>query len=288
MRYHFIERCRGAFPVRMMCRLLRVSHGGYYDWRQRAPSARERENTRLLRRISEIHAETDGVYGARKIWSELRAAGESCGVHRVARLMRQAGLKGIPSRRRWRSRLPAARPDGVVDHLQRDFTATEPDSRWVSDITYIRTREGWLYLAVVLDLCTRKVAGWSMSDRLRTNLVVQAVLMALWRRNRQTELMVHSDRGTQYTARELRSFLRAHRVTSSMSAVGNCYDNAAMESFFGLLKRERVNRRDYATRIEARADVFDYIERFYNRKRRHGTAGGMAPLAWEQQLLNTT
>lgn len=288
MRYHFIERCRGAFPVRLMCRHLKVSHGGYYDWRRRTPSTRARENTRLGRLIAQIHAETDGVYGARKIWAELRESGETCGLHRVARLMRQAGLQGIPSKRRWRRRLPASRPDGIADHLQRNFTAVEPDSRWVSDITYIRTREGWLYLAVVLDLCTRKVAGWSMSRRMQANLVVQAVLMALWRRHRQSDLLVHSDRGTQYTASELRSFLKAHQVTSSMSAVGNCYDNAAMESFFGLLKRERINRRNYATRSEARADVFDYIERFYNRRRRHGTAGGMAPLAWEQKLLNTT
>jgi putative transposase len=201
------------------------------------------------------------------MWEELRYQGEPCSRNRVARLMRRDGLQGIPQRRRWRKKATGTRPAHVQNHLARDFKADEPNSKWVTDITYIRTAEGWLYLAVVVDLYSGKVVGWSMSARQDSQLVLQAVLMALWQRTDRSPVILHSDRGCQFTGDEYQRFLKGHRLQSSMSAVGSCADNAAAEGFFGLLKRERVNRRQYQTRAEARADVFDYIERFHNPRR---------------------
>jgi len=267
MRYHAIERCRQDFPITMMCRLLKVSTSGYYDWRTRKPSQRQQDNSRLLRKITSLHAESDGVFGSPRIWEELRYQGEICSLNRVARLMQSANIVGIPAVKQWRRRLPTKRPSHVINHLERDFSATTPNTKWVTDITYIRTGEGWLYLAVVIDLYSSQVIGWSMSHRMEKELVIQAVLMALWQKNQPGDVILHSDRGSQYTSHDYQHFLKTHRVISSMSAVGSCYDNAAAESFFGLLKRERVNRRIYATRAEARTDIFDYIERFYNQRK---------------------
>lgn len=264
-----VERCRDAYPIRLMCRCLKVSPSGYYAWRGRSPSRRDRDNARLLSKIETIHAESDGVYGSPRIFDELRYRGERCGKHRVARLMRNEGLRGIPQRRRWNRRVAGPRPSGIVNRLARDFTALDANTKWATDISYIRTGEGWLYLAVVLDLYSRVVVGWSMSSRQDRQLVLQAVLMAVWQRQSRRPVILHSDRGTQFTSEEYQHFLKGHGLICSMSAVGSCADNAAVESFFGLLKRERVNRRHYVTRSDARADVFDYIERFYNpRKRR--------------------
>ena len=273
-----IARCRDAFPVVLMCRCLKVSPSGFYDWARREPGPRERENRRLLKKIERIHTESDGVYGSPRVYDELRYNGETCSLNRVARLMKTAGIQGIPQRKRWSKKTSEARPDGVVNHLSRNFTAAEPDTKWVTDITYIRTGEGWLYLAVVLDLHTRQVIGWSMSHVMDKHLVIQSVLMALWQRKDKQAVVLHSDRGSQYTSHEYQQFLRAHNVVSSMSAVGSCYDNAAAESFFGLLKRERVNRRRYVTRAEARSDVFDYIERFYNRRKQSEMEGARLQL----------
>ena len=272
------------YPVRMMCRLLCVSPSGYYAWRGRAPSRRAASNARLVAVIRNIHAATDGAYGSPKIWDELVLRGERCGVHRVARLMRVHGIVGIPAPRRWRSRRPGARPMGIVNHLARDFIAHASNTKWVSDITYIRTGEGWVYLAVILDLCTRRVIGWSMSDRLVREFVIRAVLMALWQRTGDQSVILHSDRGTQYTSVEYQRFLVDHGIVSSMSDVGSCYDNAVAESFFGLLKRERVHRRRYRTRAEARSDIFDYIERFYNRRRRHSHTNGLPPAEYARSM----
>jgi len=264
-----IERCREAFPVTMMCRLLKVSSSGYYEWRGRPPSDRKQDNVRLLRKIRHLHAQSDQVLGSPRIWEDLRYDGETCSVNRVARLMRCNAIKGIPAKKQWQKRKPGDRPDDVTNHLERDFTADDANTKWVTDITYVRTGEGWLYLAIVVDLYHGLVVGWSMSHRMEKQLVIQAVLMALWQKPRSSHVILHSDRGSQFTSHEYQRFLSDHDITCSMSAVGSCYDNAAAESFFGLLKRERVNRRRYATRAEARADVFDYIERFYNpRKRR--------------------
>ena len=267
MRYRRIERCRGTYPVRMMCRCLRVSPSGYYGWRDRPASRRTQANQRLLVRIRSLHAESDGVFGSPRMWEELRYLGESCSRNRVARLMKDDGLRGIPQRRRWRKKPSGTRPDHVQNHLARDFKADKPNTKWVTDITYIRTAEGWLYLSVVVDLYSGRVIGWSMSARQDRNLVIQAVLMALWQRRDRNPVVLHSDRGCQFTSDEYQRFLKGHQIRSSMSAVGTCADNAAAESFFGILKRERVNRRQYRTRDEARADVFDYIERFHNPRR---------------------
>lgn len=269
MRYRMIERCRDAFPIRLMCRCLDVSPSGYYGWRERPLSARAKDNQRLSVRIQAIHADSDGVMGAPRIWEQLRYEGESCGENRIARLMRKNGLQGIPQRRRWRTKSSGIRPADIDNHLDRNFAADAPNSKWVTDITYIRTAEGWLYLAVVVDLYSGIIVGWSMSHRQERQLVIQAVLMALWQRHERTPVILHSDRGCQFTSDEYQRFLAGHNLICSMSAVGSCADNAAAESFFGLLKRERVNRRQYQTRSAARADVFDYIERFHNpRKRR--------------------
>ena len=266
-----IERCREAFPVRLMCRCLRVSTSGYYGWRDRPASLRKQANERLLARIRVLHTQSDGVFGSPRMWEELRYLGEPCSRNRVARLMRRDGLRGIPQRRRWRTKPTGTRPAHVQNHLARDFTADEPNTKWVTDITYIRTAEGWLYLCVVVDLYSGRVVGWSMSARQDRQLVLQAVLMALWQRTDRSPVVLHSDRGCQFTSDEYQRFLKGHQLQSSMSAVGSCADNAAAESFFGMLKRERVNRRQYETRSEARADVFDYIERFHNPRRERRT-----------------
>lgn len=269
-----IEHCRDIFPITMMCRLLKVSHSGYYDWRTRPPSNRAQDNSRLLRCIYGLHAGSDGVFGSPRMCDELRYMGETCSLNRVARLMHSAGLSGIPARTRWRKKPSGKRPDHVSNHLQRNFTAQQANTKWVTDITYIRTAEGWLYLAVVIDLYSGLVIGWSMSQRMERQLVVQAVLMALWQKQLAGNVILHSDRGSQYTSHEYQLFLSAHGIVSSMSAVGSCYDNAAAESFFGVLKRERVNRKQYMTRVEARSDIFDYIERFYNQRKKRQLNNG--------------
>ena len=264
MKYRMVERCREAFSVRMMCDRLGVSASGYYDWRCRLPCARALDNERLLRRIRAIHAASDGVLGRRRIWEDLREEGETASLNRVARLMCAAGLYGVPQRKSWSKKRSGERPTYVKNHLERNFTAGSPNRKWVTDITYIRTREEWLYLCVVIDLHSRLVVGWSMSAVQDRQLVLQAVLMALWQRADRTPLVLHSDRGTQFTSDEYQRFLLGHNVTCSMSAVGSCADNALVEGFFGMLKRERVYRRSYDSQADARADVFDYIECFYN------------------------
>lgn len=269
MRYRMIERCRDAFPIRLMCRCLKVSPSGYYGWRERPLSARAQDNQRLVERIQVLHTESDGVLGSPRIWEELRYAGETCSLNRVARLMQAHAIQGIPQRTRWRKKPVNQRPSDVINHLERDFAADAPNTKWVTDITYIRTQESWLYLCVVVDLYSGLIVGWSMSHCQERQLVLQAVLMALWQREAHTPVILHSDRGCQFTSDEYQRFLKGHNLICSMSAVGSCADNAAAESFFGVLKRERVNRRQYQTRAEARADIFDYIERFHNpRKRR--------------------
>lgn len=263
-----IERCRDAYPIRMMCRCLQVSSGGYYAWRGRPKSARAKANERLLERIETIHSESDGVMGSPRIWDELCYAGEPCSKNRVARLMQNAGLQGVPQPRKWRKKTSGVRPGDIENHLKRQFSADAPNTKWVTDITYVRTDEHWLYLCVVIDLHSGIVVGWSMSHRQDRQLVIQAVLMALWQRTDRSPVILHSDRGTQFTSDEYQRFLKGHNVVCSMSGVGSCADNAAAEGFFGMLKRERVNRRRYRTRAEARADIFDYIECFYNPRRR--------------------
>lgn len=263
-----IERCRDAFPIRMMCKQLKVSSSGYYDWKNRQPGKRALANARIFKRIESLHADSDGVMGAPRIWEELRYEGINCGKNRVARLMRVNGLQGVPQKKRWKKKMVGQRPASISNHLERDFNAEDPNTKWVTDITYIRTAENWLYLCVVIDLFSGIVVGWSMSHRQTRELVLQSVLMALWQRKSNDPVIPHSDRGCQFTSDEYQRFLKGHNLICSMSGVGTCADNAAAESFFGLLKRERVYRRQYLTRAEARADIFDYIERFHNPRRK--------------------
>jgi putative transposase len=259
-----IERCREAFPIRMMCRALKVSASGYYDWRDRPLSPRAKANQRLLDRIRSLHEASDGVLGRRRLCDDLMDEGERCSPNRVGRLMKGAGLKGVPQKKKWGKKPSGTRPSAVQNHLERDFSATQANDKWVTDITYVRTAERWLYLCVVIDLYSRLVVGWSMSATQDRQLVLQAVLMALWQREGRKPVILHSDRGCQFTSDEYQRFLKGHNLVCSMSAVGSCADNAAAEGFFGMLKRERVNRRRYYTHAEARTDIFDYIERFYN------------------------
>ena len=266
MRYRCIDRRRSQYPVRMMCRILKVSRSGYYVWRVRPESERSKTDRELIRVIRRIHIDSDGVYGAVKITAELNELGYRCGRHKVARLMRKAGLKGLPKRTfRVTTQRDPSHPI-AANLLEQDFTAKGPNERWASDITYIATHQGWLYLAVVMDLYSRRIVGWSMDRWINRHLIIDALNMAIGQRCPEGELIHHSDRGSQYTSDDFRDELAKHNIRSSMSARGNCYDNAVVESFFGLLKRERVNRTRYLTRDEAKADIFDYIERFYNRK----------------------
>ena len=266
-----------------MCRLLRVSTSGYYAWRIRPESRRARFNRALTQTIRLIHSESDGTYGSPRIQAELRASGLRCGRAKVARLMRNAGLKGCPKRR---FRVTSKR--GLVkasNLLEQDFSATTVNERWASDITFIWTGQGWLYLAVVMDLYSRKIIGWSMSRRIDRHIVVGAMKMALNHRRPVGDLIHHSDRGSQYLSDDFQDLLKQHDVTCSMSDKGSCYDNAVVEAFFASLKRERTRRRKYRTREEARADVFDYIERFYNRQRRHGYVGNISPTEFEERTV---
>ena len=264
MKYETIQRCRSRYPVQLMCRCLRVSRSGFYGWARRPKSPRRLDNERLLGRIRTHHAASDGVMGASRMHEELTDEGETASLNRIARLMAKDGLQGIPQRRQWRRKASGVRPAHVRNHLERDFTATEPNTKWVTDITYIYTAERWLYLCVVIDLYGGKVVGWSMSTAQNRHLVLKAVLMACWQRSGRRPVILHSDRGTQFTSYEYQQFLKDHHITLSMSAVGHCGDNAPAEGFFGMLNGERVNRRRYLTVADARADVFDYIEGFHN------------------------
>ena len=265
-----------------MCRVLHVSASGYYTWRNRPDSRRKRENRRLLTEIRTIHAKSTGTYGSLRVQAELRDQGHACGRHRVARLMRSAGLHGIPKRRFRRTTSSDHGLPVAPNRLKQDFTATGPNQRWVSDITYLWTDEGWLYLAVILDLYSRKVVGWSTSTRLQSDLVLEALTMSIGRRTHSPGLIHHSDRGSQYASQEFQNLLKAQGIECSMSGTGNCFDNAVAESFFATLKRERVHRTQYQTRAEAKADVFHYIEVLYNRQRRHSTVGHRSPDQFEK------
>jgi len=264
-----------------MCRILRVARAGFYAWLHKPLSDRAIEDLRLLELIRASYAASRGVYGAMRVFQDLREAGETCGKHRVARIMRINKIKAL---RGYKSpRAIAGRPSIIApNRLQREFTVEHPDRAWVTDITYIRTWQGWLYLAVVVDLYSRMVVGWSMKPTMTRELVLDALVMALWRRRPQQKVMIHSDQGSQYGSDDWQRFLKANNLEPSMSRRGNCWDNAVAESFFSSLKKERIKRRIYKTRDLARADVFDYIESFYNRTRRHSHLGGVSPEAFER------
>jgi len=283
VRYNCIGRRRSLYPVRMMCDALKVSASGYYDWQARPESPRAKYDRQLTETIRQVHAESDGTYGSPRIHVELNATGHPCGRPKVARLMHLAGLKGCPKRRfRVTTKSGMTRASNL---LEQDFSAATTNERWASDITYLWTGQGWLYLAVVMDLYSRRIIGWSMSRRINRHLVLDALNMALGQRRPGDDLIHHSDRGVQYLSDDFQALLKVNGITCSMSDRGSCYDNAVVESFFASLKRERTKRRKYQTRNEARADVFDYIERFYNRKRRHGYVGNISPVQFENRTM---
>ncbi len=266
-----------------MCRVLGVSRSGFYAWRSRDASAAEVRREELTGEVKAIHTQVKGRYGSPRIHAELAANGHACSVNFVARIMREAGI-AAKTKRKFRQTTDSGHGLPVAENvLDREFDPNEPNTRWCADITYIPTREGWLYLAVVEDLFSRKVVGWSMDQTMTSRLVVDALEMALARRlkgssSSGSKLVAHSDRGSQYASEHYRRRLSEERITCSMSRRGDCWDNAAMESFFASLKKELVHDEDYATRAEAKASIFEYIEAFYNRVRRHSSLGYVAPV----------
>jgi putative transposase len=288
VRYAFVAKHRPLFPVRAMCRCLRIHPSGFYAWLRNPLSKRAREDARQTELIKKAWNESGKVYGYRKLHDDLLDQGERCCPNRVARLANLADIRAQIGYRR-RPGTFGGKPSVVVDNrLGRQFDVKAPDRVWVTDITYIKTQEGFAYLAVVIDLYSRRVVGWSMQSRQTTDLVLQALLMAVWRRKPKNKVLVHSDQGSQFTSRDWASFLKAHNLEHSMSRRGNCHDNAVAESFFNLLKRERIRRRTYKTRADARQDVFDYIEMFYNPKRKHVRNGMLSPVEFERQQNTIT
>lgn len=282
MRFAFIAKHRSIWPVAWLCDALDVSRSGFHAWLNRSPSAHARHDDVLATAIDRSFKSSDRTYGARRVWHDVLAEGLSCGLHRVERIMREHGLRARPRRRG----LPkdvgvrAAASDNLLD---RAFEASAPNQKWVADFTYIWTAEGWLYVAAVVDLFSRRVVGWAMKAEMTAQLVTDALIMAIWRRGKPHSLLHHSDQGSQYTSEQFQRLMADHGITCSMSRSGNVWDNAAMESFFSSLKTERTARKVYRTRDDARADVFDYIERFYNRRRRHSTLGYLSPVEFEER-----
>jgi putative transposase len=286
MKFGFIAKHRGIWPAAWLCGALGVSRGGFYAWLMRSPSERSRSNEEVAAKVRSSFLASDRTYGARRVWHDLLEEGVACGLHRIERLMRSQALRARPRRRSLPQdngkRLLAAISPNVLD---RQFEAQAPNRKWVADFTYIWTGEGWLYVAAVLDLFSRRVVGWSMSTTMTAQLVMDALVMAIWRRGRPNALLHHSDQGSQYTSEQFQRLMADNGVTCSMSRSGNVWDNATMESFFSSLKIERTTRKKYSTRDQAKADVFDYIECFYNPKRRHSTLGYLSPMEFEKQML---
>jgi putative transposase len=284
--YSLIDAEKASYPISLLCRVLRVSRSGYYGWKVRPPSERDRENAALTQKIREIHSRSRQVYGYPRVHAELRALGVRCSRKRVARLMRKAGLRGclrVRKKRTTRRDLYAAAP--VPDLVKRNFAAAAPNKIWTADITYVGTREGFLYLAFILDVYSRKVVGWSMTNHLRTELVVDALEMALWRRRPGAGLIHHTDRGAQYTALSFGKRLEEVGITPSMGRVGSALDNAISESFVASLKTELLHRHRFLSREAARTAIFDYIEGFYNRVRRHSSLDYSSPADYEQATM---
>ena len=288
MIYTFIEAQKTNHRISRMCRILKVSKSGFYDWRDRAPSTRAQADALLTQKIVRIHKDSRETYGAPRIHFELRMLGVRCARKRVARLMREAGLFGCGGRRRKARttlRSQAECTPLAPDLVKRNFTPEALDRLWVADITYVRTWEGWLYLSFVLDTYSRKVVGWSMANHLRTELVLDAVNMAIYNRRPSPGLIHHSDRGSQYTSVEFGGRLKEAGLLPSMGSVADAYDNAMAEIFVSTLKRELIHRHSWPTRQIARTAVFEYIEGFYNTRRRHSALGHMSPSEYEEVRL---
>ncbi|WP_156947059.1 IS3 family transposase [Bradyrhizobium sp. WSM3983] len=285
MKFVFIAKHRNIWPVAWLCEAMGVSRSGFHAWLNRSPSARSRSDETVGQRIKASFLASDRTYGARRVWRDLLADGVDCGLHRIERLMRLQALRARPRRRR----LPKDEGNRQIANvpanlLDRQFVAERPNQKWIADFTYIWTAEGWLYVSAVIDLFSRRVVGWSMSASMTAQLVADGLLMAIWRRGKPDALMHHSDRGSQYVSEQFQRLMADSGIVCSMSRSGNVWDNAAMESFFSSLKTERTERKTYRTRNEARADVFDYIERFYNAVRRHSTIGYLSPVEFERKV----
>ena len=282
MTFAWIEERRAEWPVTALCRVLEVSRSGFYAWRSREASGTDVRREELTAQVKAIHAEVKARYGSPRMHAELVARGHACCVNAVARVMRDAGI-AAKTWRKFRQTTDSNHPHPVAENvLGREFEAAEPNASWVADVTYVPTREGWLYLAVVVDLFSRMVVGWSMAATMTSRLVVDALSMAVAGRRPGVGLVAHSDRGSQYASEHHRRVLSEAGATCSMSRRGNCWDNAPMESFFASLKKELVHDEDYATREAARASIFEYVEVFYNRARRHSTLGYLTPTEYER------
>ena len=281
MRFGFMAKHRGAWPVNVMCEALGVSRGGFYAWLSRPRSQRSLDDEVLGKHVQQSFVRSERTYGARRVWRDVLEQGQSCGLHRIERLMREQALRARP-RRRGLPKDKGERSAVAENVLNRQFQADAPNQKWVADFTYIWTAEGWLYVAAVLDLYSRSIVGWSMQEGMTSQLVVDALMMGVWRRGKPVALLHHSDQGSQYTSGQFQQLLREQGITCSMSRAGEVWDNSAMESFFSSMKTERTARKVYRSREQARADVFDYIERFYNPTRRHSTLGYISPVQFEQ------
>lgn len=283
MKFGFIAKHRSIWPVAWQCEALGVSRSGFHAWLNRPRSTRALTDEAIMPKVRSSFVGSARTYGARRVWRDVLADGVSCGLHKIERLMRGEALRARPRRRG----LPKDEGERSVSPasnvLDRQFKAERPNQKWIADFTYIWTTEGWLYVAAVIDLFSRRVVGWSMKAEMNAQLVVDALVMAIWRRGKPDALLHHSDQGSQYTSQQFQTLMRDNGVTCSMSRSGNVWDNAAMESFFSSLKTERVRRQVYRSRDAARADVFDYIERFYNTTRRHSTIGYLSPIEFEQR-----
>jgi putative transposase len=284
MKFAFVAKHRTIWPVMWLCKALDVSTSGFHDWLNRVPAKRTQEDGVLLGLIRQSFHDSDRTYGARRVWKDVLADGVFCGLHRIERLMHENALKARPRRRRLPSDTGLREIHAIAPNiLDRQFHAVAPNRKWIADFTYVWTGEGWLYVAAVIDLFSRRVVGWSMSATMTAQLVTDALLMAIWRRGKPDALLHHSDQGSQYTSEQFRRLMQDNGVTCSMSRSGNVWGNAVMESFFSTLKIERTDRKVYHSRNQARADVFDFIERFYNSKRRHSTIGYLSPIEFERR-----
>jgi putative transposase len=282
VRFAWIQAHRGAFGIEAMCRVLRLARSGFYGWRRRGPSERQKRRDDLLNEIKDVHAQSRGIYGSPRVFRELQSKGIKGCENTIAKVMSKAEIRSKTVKKYVPTTTDSKHAHPVAENLlERKFEADTPNRKWVADITYIQTGEGWLYVAAVLDLCSRMVVGWSMAEHLKAELVEDALTMALSRRNPGEGLLHHSDRGVQYACSAYRARLEANGMECSMSRKGNCYDNAVMESFWGTLKTELVYHEQYATRQDARMSIFEYIEVFYNRVRRHSSIGYVSPESFE-------
>lgn len=281
MKYAFIFDHKHIYSIERLCKLFGVARSGFYKWLGKPFSDRHYEDLRLLDLIKESYQASGQIYGSPRIFMDLRELGESCGIHRVAKIMRNYKIKAVRGYKQPRHKYSA--PSRISpNQLKQQFTVNTPDKAWVTDITYIRTYEGWLYLAAVMDLYSRKVIGWSMKPSLSKEIVLDALLMSVWRRKPKETVIIHSDQGSQFGSDAWLRFCKEHNLSPSMSRRGNCYDNAVIESFFSSLKKEKIRRHIFKTRADAKSEIFDYIEVFYNRARRHQHLGNISPEDFER------